>query len=69
MKESQKKIINDCLKAIAIAIAGALVAWFSVSCTVSRAITTSSEYHQKGDTTVVIQSKTVEKYDATKRNY
>lgn len=38
------------------------------SCNVTRTITNQSEYYQKGDTSVVIQTKTVETYDASKRN-
>ena len=37
------------------------------SCNVTRAITTRSEAWQKGDTSVVIQTKTVETYDASKK--
>lgn len=38
-----------------------------MSCNVTRTITTQSEYYQKGDTSVVIQTKTIETYDASKR--
>ena len=37
------------------------------SCNVTRTITTQSEYCQRGDTTVVIQTKTIETYDASKK--
>ena len=37
------------------------------SCNVTRTITTRSEAWQKGDTSVVIQTKTVETYDASKK--
>ena len=36
-------------------------------CNVTRTVTTSSQYVQRGDTTVLIQSKTIESYDASKR--
>ena len=40
------------------------------ACNVTRVVTTESQYYQKGDTSVVIQTKTVESYDATKKiNY
>ena len=39
------------------------------SCNVTRTITTRSETWQKGDTNVVIQTKTVETYDASKKLY
>ena len=38
-----------------------------VSCNVTRTITNQSEYYQRGDTSVVIQTKTVETYDANKK--
>ena len=41
-------------------------AWLS-SCNVTRTVTTSSQYLQRGDTTVLIQSTTIESYDASKR--
>ena len=37
------------------------------SCNVVRTITNESQYYQKGDTSVVIQTKTIESYDATKK--
>ena len=39
------------------------------SCNVTRTVTTRSEAWQKGDTSVVIQTKTVETYDASKKLY
>ena len=36
------------------------------SCSAVRTITNRSEYFQKGDTSVMIQTKTIESYDATK---
>ena len=37
------------------------------SCNVTRTITTESRYIQRGDTSVVITTKTIETYDATKQ--
>ena len=37
------------------------------SCNVTRTVTTQSQCYQRGDTSVIIQTKTVESYDATKR--
>jgi len=37
------------------------------SCNVTRTITTKSEYWQKADTSVVIQTKTIESYDGTRK--
>ena len=39
----------------------------ATSCNVTRTITTRSEYWQKADTSVVIQTKTIESYDGTKK--
>ena len=37
------------------------------SCNVTRTITTKTEYWQKADTSVIIQTKTIETYDASKK--
>ena len=37
------------------------------SCNVTRTVTTQSQYYQKGDTSVVIQTKTIESYDGSKK--
>ena len=39
------------------------------SCNVTRTITNESQYYQRGDTSVVIQTRTVETYDASKKLY
>ena len=44
-----------------------ILALTMVSCNVTRTITTQSQYYQHGDTSVVIQTKTVETYDASKK--
>ena len=36
------------------------------SCNVTRTVTTQSQYYQKGDTSVVIQTKTIESYDGSR---
>ena len=38
------------------------------SCNVTRTITTQSQYFQHGDTTCTIVTKTIESYDASKKN-
>lgn len=38
-----------------------------MSCNVTRSITNESQYFQRGDTSVVIQTKTIETYDAHKK--
>ena len=37
------------------------------SCNVTRTVTTRSEAWQKGDTSVVIQTRTIESYDGTRK--
>ena len=37
------------------------------SCNATRTITTKSEYRQQGDTSVFIQTRTIESYDASKK--
>ena len=44
-----------------------IVAIATTACNVTRTITTRSEAWQKGDTSVIIQSKTVETYDASRK--
>ena len=51
----------------ALIVFGALcAACFLGSCNVTRTVTTESKYTQRGDTSVFIQSKTIETYDARK---
>lgn len=38
-----------------------------IGCNVTRTVTTTSQYYQKGDTTCTIQTKTIETYDASKK--
>lgn len=49
-----------------IVLSAILAALALTGCNVTRTITTSSSYCQRGDTTVLIQSKTIESYDASK---
>ena len=62
------------MKSLILKIIGAIVALVSIgaatvltSCNVTRTITTTSSSIQRGDTTVIIQSKTIEQYDASKK--
>ena len=64
----EKKQIIKIVVSVLIAALTALGAAFGLSsCNVTRTITTRSETIQRGDSTVVIQSRTVESYDATKK--
>ena len=63
-----KKEILKVVISVLIAALTALAASLGLSsCNVTRTITTRSEAWQKGDTSVIIQSKTVETYDASKK--
>ena len=65
-----KKEILKLVIAVLIAALTALAAGLGLSsCNVTRTVTTRSEAWQKGDTSVVIQTKTVETYDASKKLY
>jgi hypothetical protein len=54
-------------KILIVSIIGVLGALVFEACNVTRTITTKSEYWQKADTSVVIQTKTIETYDASKK--
>ena len=58
----KKKLTICCL--LLAAIPASLVL---ASCNVTRTITNESQYYQRGDTSVVIQTKTIETYDASRR--
>ena len=65
-----KKEIAKVIISVLIAALTALAAGLGLSsCNVTRTVTTRSEAWQKGDTSVVIQTKTVESYDAEKKLY
>ena len=55
-----KKLFVILLAAIAVCVCIA-------SCNVTRTITNESQYFQRGDTSVVITTKTIETYDASKK--
>ncbi len=69
-KETWKSIIKILLEAfiaIAICIAGGFgVSIMCTSCNVTRHISNTAEYYQRGDTSVVITTKTIETYNANK---
>ncbi len=64
----KKKEIAKVIISVLIAALTALAAGLGLtSCNVTRTITTRSEAWQKGDTSVIIQSKTVESYDGSRK--
>ena len=65
--ETQKKRLMSAIKYLAISIATAVaMALGLTSCYVTRTITTESRSLTRGDTAVIIQSKTIESYNAQK---
>ncbi len=63
-KQQIYKIVTTAVTALLTCLA---IALGLTSCNVTRTITTQSQYMQRGDTSVVIQTKTVETYDASKK--
>ena len=62
-KEILKVVISVLIAALTALAAGLGLS----SCNVTRTITTKSEYWQKAYTSVIIQTKTIETYDASKK--
>ena len=63
-KEQIYKIVVTAVTAVLTCLA---IAFGLPSCNVTRTITTRSEYWQKADTSVIIQTKTIESYDGSKK--
>ena len=67
LSEIQKQRLANALKYLALAVATAIaMALGLTSCNVTRTITTESRSLTRGDTAVIIQSKTIESYNAKK---
>jgi len=64
---TRQKIIKIIISVLIAALTALGAAFGLSSCNVTRTITTKSEYWQKGDTSVVIQTKTIESYDGTRK--
>ena len=67
LTDAQKQRLVNAIKYLALAIATAIaMAMGLTSCNVTRTITTESKSLTRGDTAVIIQSKTIESYNAKK---
>ena len=64
---SKEQIIKIIISVLIAALTALGAAMGLSSCNVTRTITTKSEYWQKADTSVVIQTKTIESYDGTRK--
>ena len=64
---TKKQIIKIVISVLIAALTALGAAFGLSSCNVTRTITTQSQYWQKGDTSCVIQTKTIETYDASKK--
>lgn len=67
------KYMTRAQKIARVVVVGAMVAGLTIAaallqgCNVTRTITNESQYYQRGDTSVMIQTKTIETYDATRK--
>ena len=64
---TKQQIIKIVISVLIAALTALGAAFGLSSCNVTRTITTKSEYWKKADTSVVIQTKTIETYDASKK--
>lgn len=67
MTDKTKMIIKIVVSVLIAALTALGAAIGLPSCNVTRVVTNKSEYTQRGDTSVMIQTKTTETYDASKR--
>ena len=64
---NKQKIIKIIVSVLIAALTALGAAMGLNSCNVVRTITNKSEFYQRGDTSVMIQTKTTESYDASKK--
>lgn len=67
MSEKTKLIIKWVCMVIVAAATATMAALGLTACNVTRVVTNESQYFQRGDTSIVIQTKTTETYDASKK--
>ena len=67
LSDTQKQRLLKAIKYLALAISTSIaMALGLTSCNVTRTITTESRSLTRGDTAIIIQSKTIESYNAKK---
>ena len=66
---SKQKILKIIVSVLIAALTALGAALGLNSCNVVRTITNKSEFYQRGDTSVMIQTKVTESYDAKKNLY
>ena len=64
---TKKEIIRIVISVLIAALTALATGLGLTSCNVTRSVTTQSQYYQRGDTSVVIQTKTIESYDGVKK--
>ena len=64
---TRQQIIKIIVSVLIAALTALGTAFGLTSCNVTRTVTTKSEYWQKADTSVIIQTKTIETYDASRK--
>lgn len=67
MNAANKKLLKVIISVSVAALTALAAALGLQSCNVTRVITNESSYVQRGDTNVVIHTKTIETYDASKK--
>ena len=64
---SKQQIIKIIISVLIAALTALGTAFGLTSCNVVRTVTNRSEYYQRGDTSIMIQTKTTESYDASRK--
>ena len=64
---SKQQIYKIVVTAVTAAVTCLAIGLGLQSCNVTRTVTTRSEAWQKGDTSVIIQTKTIESYDGSRK--
>lgn len=69
MNDRTKFILKVVITTLIAALTALAASLGLTSCNVTRTVTTSSQYYQRGDTSCTIITKTIETYDASKKAF